>query len=379
MILINAFICLVALILIFFSIQAPTFKSASINPIFLIPVATLMGSVGFLYDIQWAMQVAWFLSIFFGATAICSLHLLRYRNFFLAISILLSWLSLSSNIVAVVIFVSAVGVWKKKLSTKEVFFIITGGFCLFLTGYTLAKHAPPIDPNAFGHSVNLANVFDNPMRVIELTCIVAVSWLLSPISVSSVSSQSGFISLATEVASIPSLFLAVLFFVLFPLVFWSLKSRLKHMPISILLILFGIFIQAGFTVVARFVFYGQDEYSQILGLLHVRYAPIMQLLATLFWIFLITALIQQKRVLSRVPAFVVSVLFLATTGWVLLNLPKSIAESSYSGRISKTNDQLNEFKNCSDPSSVDIYSEIQPSIPSALMCEITSSVSGLND
>ena len=257
-----------------------------------------------------------------------------------------------------------------------------------MTGYTLAKYAPPIDPNALGHSVNLANVFDNPMKVIELTCIVAVSWLLSPISVSSVSSQSGFLSLGTEVASIPSLFLAVLFFVLFPLVFWSLKSRLKHMPISILLIFFGIFIQAGFTVVARFVFYeqeeyrqidGQEEYLQIVGLLHVRYAPIMQLLATLFWIFLIIASIQQKRVLSRVPAFVVSVLFLATTGWALLNLPKSIAESSYSGRISKTNDQLNEFKKCSDPSSVVIYSEIQPSIPSALMCEITATVSGLND
>lgn len=380
MILINAFICLVALILIFFSIQTATLKKAPLRPIFLIPVATLMGSVGFLYDIQWAMQIAWFLSIFFGATAICSLHLLRFRNLFLAISILLSWLSLSGNIVAVAIFVSAIGVWKKKLSTKHVFFTITGGFCLFLAGYILAKNAHPIDPNAYGYPVNFTNVFNNPMKVIELTCVIAVSWLLSPISVSSVSSQSGFLSLGSEVGSIPNLFLVVLLFVLFPLVFWSLKSHLKHKPISMLLILLGIFIQAGFTVVARFVFYGQEESIQIQGLLHVRYAPVMQLLATLFWTFLFLACLSTRaRLLTSICTYSIASLLLATLGLVLLSLPKSIANSSYIGRISYTTAQLDEFKKCVVPSEVTIFPDIQPSISSYTMCEITSTVSGLND
>ena len=379
MILINGFICLVSITLIFYLICPETDRKRPARPIFLIPVAGLIGSVGFLYDIQWAMQICWFLSIFFGATAICSLHLSRFRNLFFAISILLSGLSLSSNIVGVVILVSAVGIWRKKLKPKQVICTITSGLCLFLTGYMLAKFAHPIDPNAYGSPVDFEKIFNEPMQVIKLTCVIAFSWLLSPISVSSTSSQSGFFSLGSWVSSISSLYLVVLFFVLFPLVFWSLKSHQKHKPISVLLILFGIFIQAGFIVVSR-LYFGQDESLQLQGLLHVRYAPIMQLLATLFWTFIFLSCLGSKRSLfTSFSTYSIASLLIATVSFVVLNLPKAIATSSDIGRISHTKAQLDEFKRCGVPLDVVVIKSIQPSIRSSTMCEITSTVSGLND
>lgn len=380
MMLINALICFVSIALLFLFIRTTDEQQFLTHLLFAIPVISLISSAGVLYDIQWAMQVCWFLSILFGAFALFSLNLLRNQYLFLALSLFLSWLSLSSNIIGIAILISAIGIWKSKLTFKQVSLILVSSFCLFFIGYIVAKNSHPIDPNAYGSPIDLIAISKNFYLVIELTGVLAMSWLLSPISVFSTSSQSRFYSLGSNIDSVSHLNLVVLLLLFSFLILWILRSEKKHVPLSLLLLILGIVGQSGLIVISRFGFFSESRSSQLQGFLHVRYAPILQLLATFFWMFLLITYMhgRRKRIPSAIP-IVILILLITTTAWAALQLPKSIANSSDLGRISRTKDQLIEFKKCGDPSSVFIYGEIQPSIPSPLMCEITGTVSGLND
>lgn len=372
MILANALICATSLYMIFYIVKGEDQTSFLGFILLICPVISLLFSTGYIYDIQWAMQICWFLSVFFGATALIALQLNSYRFIFFALSITLSWLSLSSNIIGVAIFVTAIAIWKSNLKIRDGIFVIAICGCLFFTGFILARYFHPIDPNAYGIPVEFGVILDNWIEIVQLTGVIATTWLLSPLSINSTLSGKGFQNLGEHVYNHQDLNLFVLSIILILIFTWCIQSHNRNNPISLFLLLLGIVVQSGIIVISRF--------GPLQNLLHVRYAPILQLLATLFWsIAVINCLRHKRRVFASVFVLPISFLVFVTIGCVSMNARKLIEQSSDTGRVSQTSAQLDQFQYCSNPGRVYIFKEIQPSISSQEMCLIVASVSGLID
>jgi len=244
---------------------------------------------------------------------------------------------------------------------------------LFFTGFILARYFHPIDPNAYGTPVEFGVILDNWIEIVQLTGVIATTWLLSPLSINSTLSGEGFGALGGHVYRYSNLNMLFLTIVLILIITWCVHSHNRKNPTTLLILLLGIILYSGLIVATRYVGHLSD-------LLHVRYAPILQLLATLFWTIAVSIfLAHRRRMLLAVLVIPISLLVFATIGYVSVNARKLIEESSFIGRVTYTLSQLNEFKFCNTPNQVIIFKEIQPSLSSQEMCTIVASVPGLID
>jgi hypothetical protein len=332
---------------------------------------SLLLSVGIWYDLQWAMQICWFLSILFASLAFASLKLQKFRTPIFTCLFLLSWLSLSSNIIGASFLIVALGFWTSVLRKIEATIIIFLSGILTLIGSRLALINPPIDPLAAGWPIDFQKIIDNAWEILLLGSTTLTAWLVTPIGILLPSSESWFSEFGNTVFE----YRFVNFVFILGLMIFFLRRVFVHefelqslVPITILV---GMFLTTLLIVASR---YGNTQ-----SYLHIRYAPILQFLSALFWVSTIVSLKTSASRLSLIFAHTLLFLFSLTTVISLLNIKNTIESASYVGRVTNTQLQLDQLKLCKSTRDIFVYPEIQPSISGKTMCEIATEVHGLTD
>lgn len=166
---------------------------------------SLFLSIGIWYDIQWAMQICWFLSIFFATLAFASLSLTRFRIPIFIGAMLLSWLSLSSNIIGAAFLIIALGSWTGTLKKTEAILVLGLSSALTLAGSRLAEIIPPIDPLAAGWPIDFHNILNHALEILLLGSTTLTTWLVTPIGILLPTNEKYFLNLEIGYLNIESL------------------------------------------------------------------------------------------------------------------------------------------------------------------------------
>lgn len=332
---------------------------------------SLFLSIGIWYDLQWAMQICWFLSIFFASLAFLSLRLTRLRKQLFMCTFLLSWLSLSSNIIGVAFLVVALGFWSNTLKKIEALTVLGLSGILTLIGSRIAEMNPPIDPLAAGWPIDFQNVINNAWEILLIGSATLTTWLVTPLGIFLPSSEALFTAFGKEVLEHQVINLIVVAALFMGLLCRVLIRKFETQSLASLTFLVGMLMTALLVVASRF---GNTQ-----SYLHIRYAPIMQLLGVLFWVCTILTLEFSTKRFRRIFSRSLLFLFALTTAISFVRIESTIRDASYVGRRINTQLQLNELKSCDFSNTIAVYPEIQPSISSGTMCEIALTVRGLTD
>jgi hypothetical protein len=332
---------------------------------------SLLLSIGIWYDLQWAMQICWFLSILFASLAFASLRLQKFRTSIFTCLFLLSWLSLSSNIIGAAFLIVALGFWTSVLKKIEATIIVVVSGMLTLIGSRLALINPPIDPLAAGWPIDFQNIIANAWEILLLGSTTLTAWLVTPIGILLPSSESWFSEFGNTVFEYRIanfVFILGIMICLFRRVLVQEFELKSLVPITILI---GMFMTTLLIVASR---YGNTQ-----SYLHIRYAPILQFLSVLFWVSTILTLKASSNRLALIFSHTLLFLFSLTTVISLFNIKNTIESASYVGRVTNTQLQLDQLKLCGSSREIFVYPEIQPSISGETMCKIATTVHGLTD
>jgi hypothetical protein len=337
-------------------------------------VASVFSSSGIWYDLQWGMQICWFLAVFFGvlASTVTLKSTRSYVRFYFFI--LLSWLSLGSTSIAIFFIVIPLSLQRNKLNVihANVYFFIS----LFLT-YMSSKLAfifPPVDSRAAGWPTNFAVLFEQTWDIIRWTLATTITWLISPMSLFLPSQAISNLSVGTFIFrnSLICIFGFCLLFLLVLAAAIRMHDVQRQAAMGMCVLLVGLVVSSLLIVVSRI---GNTE-----SFLHIRYAPILQIQSMLFYIFMLQLFWSKRLIFFRISGFILSFLLIATITVSVLKIRETVSTASELSRIRDTKAQLDELEKCAiSVESVTVYPSIQPALSNNEICEISATVRGLVD
>lgn len=330
-------------------------------------LAVWFTSTGVVFDIQWGFQVAWFMSVTLGlllADELLTHKHLRLRG---VVFFSLAWLSLSSNLVPTMLLVSALylsasrSTLKRRLTTIST--LIGASVILTLLGSWIAFRFPPVDTTAIGVKPDLSVMTSNFWPILGWTLVMSIAWLSAPIMIFV---PSGILKLEDVGAFLENqrLTTTVAAILLYLLVGFHAK-RGNRFPLFLLIAMFG----ASLVVAA-------GRYGSFNSFFHERYAPVLGMIAALFWIGLLGDPKKEPRRGVRLAQsrYIISGLILLSTVVGVIRYPATLSNSSVQSRREQTNAQNYELSLCGTAHNVAIYGSIQIALSAADMCEIVASL-----
>ena len=330
-------------------------------------------STGMWYDLQWGMQICWFLAVLFGvwASTVVLNNTQSYIKFYSLI--LLSWLSLGSTSIAIFFLVSGLSLRRNNFNRKHTLIYLLVSIVLTFFSSRLALFFEPIDKTALGWPTNVSVIFEQTGEVAKWSLATAVVWLATPILFFLPTDASNYVTVGTYVYNNSTVFAILLFLVCLLILTLHIKrsNRNESVGITAGFLLIGTVVASSLIVVSRI--------DNTQSFLHTRYAPLLQILSIMFWLTFLLLLTNSRNVLVIALSRVFLLALVSTVVFALWNSKQTIENASEDGRISYTELQLEELRKCQNEQSIVVHPNIQPALNSEEMCKIAKSIRGLTE
>jgi hypothetical protein len=330
-------------------------------------------STGMWYDLQWGMQICWFLAVLFGvwASTVVLHNTQSYIRFYSLI--FLSWLSLGSTSIAIFFLVSGLSLRRNNFNRKHTLIYLLVSIALTFLSSRLALFFEPIDKTALGWPTNFSVIFEETWEVSRWSMATAITWLATPVLFFLPTDAANYITVGTYVYN-NSIVFAILLFLICLLIFTlhiKRTNRDESVGITAGFFLVGTVVASSLIVVSRI--------DNTQSFLHTRYAPLLQTLSMLFWFTIVLLLANSRIFLAVALRRVVLLALFSTVLFALWNSKETIESASEDGRISYTELQLEELRKCQKGQSIIVHPSIQPALSSEEMCKIAKTIRGLTE
>ena len=332
-------------------------------------------AAGVQFDVMWGFQVCWLLSILL---AVLGPYLVQKGSIRPVTSVgflLLSWLSMGSNIIpSSLLFMSLMLLINKKpfkLAWITNFLLVSiAALSLTLIGIVIARLNPSIEPLAQPSGVQLPGSLADVASGLGEVLAGSILWLVTPISLI-LGIRPNFLEEYGPILAVSPrlIFLCLLILVTLFLILSGIQRRGS-------LISSSTFLLSLVALMSLVAFRGQGDFNSTFNL---RYAPSALLPVIIFWILMIASVTITNRKISQLTAGLVGTALIATavTGSVVFIFSPS-AQLVVFGRDDQAS-QIELLRNCQSEG----HSEIQPapfqSFTSEDFCDLFSQLADASD